>query len=222
MQTKPFTRSLPLALAILFAALGLGMAGAESPKLYLSLNSLYGMAADRQHIRDFGAAYEAPLGGGFTAVARARFLRVEQPDDYAKENERKDNVYANTYPSTYRVWGFQGALRLHPWEWMPGFFSEALLGYKQIRGTDPHPTPAWSMDGITGGPGVADFTNHAFEAAMGFGYSWEVKRMRLALGFAFGPEFLFRRSTLADGSRQSSGDVMDLLRFNQFEAGFAF
>jgi hypothetical protein len=105
---------------------------------------------------------------------------------------------------------------------MPGFFSEALLGYKYIRGSNPEPSHWWSMHGIAVGPDVADFANHAFEAAVGFGYLWEVKRMRVALGFAFGPEFLFRESTLADGSRQSSGDILDLLRFNQFEAGFAF
>lgn len=222
MQTRSFIRSSTPTLLLVAAAWGPGTAGAEPPKVYLSLNSLYGMAADRKHVRDFGAAWEAPVGGGFTAVARTRFLRVEQPDDHGKETERKDNVYANTFPSTYRIWGFQGALRRHPWEWMPGFFSEALLGYKHIRGTDPHPTIGWSMDGITGGPRVGSFTNHAFEAAVGFGYSWEVKRMRVALGFAFGPEFLLRQSTLADGSRRSSGDVLELLRFNQLEAGFAF
>lgn len=222
MQTRRSTSTLPSALTILAIACGPGTAGADAPKVYLSLNSLYGMAADRKHVRDFGAAWEAPLGGGYTAVARTRFLRVEQPDDPGKETERKDNVYANTFPSTYRIWGFQGALRRHPWEWMPGFFSEALLGYKYIRGGDPHPYPGWSVDGLTGEPGVGAFANHAFEAAVGFGYAWEVKRMRVALGFAFGPEFLYRRSTLADGSRRASGDVLDLLRFNQFEAGFAF
>jgi hypothetical protein len=212
--------SLPWARLILMAAYGYGMAGAESPKLYLSLNSLYGMAADRHHVRDFGAAWEAPVGGGFTAVARSRYLRVEQRE--SGEVERKDNVYANTFPSTYRIWGFQGALRRHPLEWMPGFFSEALLGYKYIHGANPEATPGWSMDGFTIGPGVGAYSNHAFEAALGFGYLWEVKRMRFALGFAFGPEFLYRESALADGSRQSSGEILDLLRFNQFEAGFAF
>ena len=221
MQTQPFAFSLPGALAFLAAAWGHGTAGAESPKLYLGLNSLYGMAADRKHVRDFGAALEAPVGGGFTAVARTRYLRVEQAG-YEHEDERKDNVYANTFPSTYRVWGFQGALRRHPWEWMPGFFSEALLGYKYIRGANPQPFPGWSMDGNTIGPDVGAFTNHAIEAAGGFGYLWEVKRMRVALGFAFGPELLFRESTLADGLRQSSGEILDLLRFNHLEAGFAF
>lgn len=222
MQTRPFAFSLPGAVMILAAAWGPGMAGAEPPKVYLSLNSLYGMAADRKHVRDFGAAWEAPVGGGFTAVARMRYLRVVQPDGYGEVAERKDNIYANAFPSTYRIWGFQSALRRHPWEWMPGFFSEALLGYKYIRGADPRPSAGWSMDGIASGPGVGGFTNQSFEAAVGFGYLWEMKRMRVALGFAFGPEFLFRESILADGTRQSSGEILDLLRFNQFEAGFAF
>lgn len=222
MQIRPFAFSLPGVLLILSASWGQGMAGDPSPKVYLSLNSLYGMAVDRKHVRDFGAAWETPVGRGFTAVARSHYLRVEQPEDFGELDERKDNVYANTFPSTYRIWGFQGALRRYPWEWMPGFFSEALLGYKYIRGADPLPSKGWSMDGFTSGPGVGAFTNQAFEAAVGFGYLWEAKRMRVALGFAFGPEFLFRESILADGTTQSSGEILDLLRFNQLEAGFAF
>jgi hypothetical protein len=163
------------------------------------------MAADRQHIRDFSAAFEMPVGRGVSAVARGRYLRVKQ--DQHDENERRDNVYATTFPSRYRLLGFQSALRMRPWDWMEGFFSEALFGYKNIRGVD--------LD-------AASFDNHAFEAAVGFGYIWEAKRMRFALGFAFGPEFLFRNNTFADGSRQSSGEILDLLRFNQFEVGYAF
>jgi hypothetical protein len=193
---------------------------AEPAQAYFSLNSLYGMAADRQHIRDFGAAFEMPMGRGVSAVARGRYLRVKQ--EPWNETERRDNVYADMFPSRYQIAGVQAALRLRPWEWMEGFFSEALLGYKQIRGGDPEPRPVPSFEGYTGAPGVASFTNHAFEAALGFGYMWEMKRMRVALGFAFGPEFLVRNDKLTDGSSRSTGEILDLLRFNQFEVGYAF
>jgi hypothetical protein len=196
-----------------------GAAAAESPQVYYSLNSLYGMASDRRHIMDVGAAWEMPAGKGFTAVTRARYLRVKQ-EVYA-EDERKDNIYANTFPSTYRVLGIQTALRLHPWEWMPGFFSEALLGYKNITGGDWEPAPGEYFD-ESFGDGIVSYENHALETAIGFGYLWEMKRMRFALGFAFGPEFLFRDSRLESGDRRTSVEVLDLLRFNQFEIGLAF
>ena len=206
---------------ILFPAfLLLTMARGETSQLYLSINSLYGTADDRKHIQDFGAAWEAPVADGLTAVARGRYLWVKQQEWH--EDERKDNVYANGFPATYTVLGFQAALRLRPWEWMPGFFTEALLGYKSIIGRFPEASLGWSMDQWDAGPDADAFANHALETAVGFGYLWEWKRLRGALGFAFGPEFLFRDSEYADGTRASSFEVLDLLRFNQLEIGYAF
>ena len=206
---------------ILFPALLLlTMARGETSQLYLSLNSLYGTADDRKHIQDYGAAWETPVAEGLTAVARGRYLWVKQKEWH--EDERKDNVYANGFPATYTVLGFQAALRLRPWEWMPGFFTEALLGYKHIDGRFPE--ASWNLfEPVGGGNAEADaFANHALETAVGFGYLWEWKRLRGALGFAFGPEFLFRNSAYADGTRTSSSEVLDLLRFNQLEIGCAF
>jgi hypothetical protein len=191
----------------------------ERPQVYLSLNSLYGTASDRRHIRDFGGACEMPVGKTWTAVARFRYLNVEQEE--WNERERADNVYANTFPSEYRVLGFQSALRRHPWEWMPGFFAEAVLGYKLITGGSEAESGTF-MSGPAFGSNVASYTNHAFETAIGFGYLWEFKRLRVALGYAFGPEFLFRNSRHEDGTTQASSEALELLRFNHLEAGFAF
>jgi hypothetical protein len=215
MRTAFYALAIPTLLLIPSAR-----AGDETSQVYLSLNSLYGTAQDRQHIKDFGAAWEMPVGRNFTAVARARYLWVKQ-DDWDEE-ERKDNVYANGFPATYTIIGFQAALRRHPWEWMPGFFAEALLGYKQILGAYPDAAQAMAMDGWSRGPDTQSFANHALETAVGFGYLWEMRRLRVALGFAFGPEFLFRNSVLADGARESSSEVLDLLHFNQLEIGYAF
>ncbi|GEM_PF-4386841 len=205
--------------AVWFILFLLGSALAESHKLYVSLNSLYGTASDGGHIRDFGAAWETPMAFDFTVVARFRYLSVKQ--EAWNEEDRNDNIYANTFPAAYRVLGFQASLRSHPWEWMPGFFSEALVGYKNITGGSSDASAGWAMDVFSMGPKMSSFTNHAFESAIGFGYQWELGRLRFDLGFAFGPEFLFRNSVYADGTRQSSDEVVDMLRFNQFEIGVA-
>ncbi|MEO6094450.1 MAG: hypothetical protein ABIW76_01820 [Fibrobacteria bacterium] len=191
----------------------------ERPKVYCSLVSLYGTASDRRHIRDFGGAFEMPAGETWTAVARFRYLNVEQEE--WNEQERGDNVYANSFPSEYRVLGFQAALRRHPWEWMPGFFAEALLGYKRISGGATSAMETF-MDGPAFGSNVTTYTNHALETAIGFGYLWEMKRLRIALGYAFGPEFLFRNSRYNDGTTQASSELLELLRFNQLEVGYSF
>lgn len=213
------------ALASIMMATAVGAAGEppypriERPKAYCSLTSLYGTASDRRHIRDFSGAYEMPVGGSWTALARFRYLNVEQEE--WNERERADNIYANTFPSEYRVLGFQAALRRHPWEWMPGFFAEAVLGYKRITGGAEAGTGTY-MNGPAFGSNAASYTNHAFETAIGFGYLWEVKRLRVALGYAFGPEFLFRNSVYTDGTTGGSSEVLELLRFNQLEIGYAF
>jgi hypothetical protein len=160
-----------------------------------------------------------PLGKTWTAVARFRYLNVEQEE--WNERERADNVYANAFPSEYRVLGFQSALRRHPWEWMPGFFAEAVLGYKRITGSSQAASGTF-MSGPAFGSSIASYTNHAFETAIGFGYLWEFQRLRIALGYAFGPEFLFRNSRYEDGTTRTSSEALELLRFNQLEAGFAF
>jgi hypothetical protein len=195
---------------------------AETSNIYYSLNSLYGSTFDHRHIRDVGAAWEQPLKGGYSAVARFRYLKVSQ--DAWNEDERDDNVYANIFPATYRLLSFQSALRRHPWEWMPGFFTEAMLGYKHIEGENRDASPGWAFDGFSGGTGTdtESFSNHAFETGVGFGYLWELKRMRFALGFVFGPELLVRNSVSVDGAKSTSSEIVDLLRFNQFEVGLAF
>ena len=196
----------------------LGCAMADSPNVWLSLNSLYGTAADQRHVRDLGAAWEQPLGKGFSLVNRFHYLKVRQ--DPLAERKRSDNVYANSFPSRYRLLGFQAALRRHPWEWMPGFFCEALAGYKRIDGGYAEADGEESY--FRWVSGEESFLNQGFEIAAGFGYLWEWKRMRLSLGFKFGPEWLFRSSVYGDGSRIAGMDVLEFLRFNDLEAGIAF
>jgi hypothetical protein len=193
---------------------------AEAPGLSFSLPSLYGSVSDYKHIRDVGAAWEIPVRESASAILRIRYLRLEQ--DEWPEDERGDNIYANVFPSTYRVLGFQTALRRYPWEWMPGFYSEALLGYKRITGkSHRYPSLAWFENGVPESE-IRSFANDAFEAALGFGYQWRLKRMRTTLGFAFGPELIYRSSRLAGGGREAAREFTDMLRFNQLEMGLAF
>jgi hypothetical protein len=209
------------AASVLGAATGhCSASAAETPNVYYSLNSLYGTAFDHRHVRDAGAAWEMPLRRGYTAVTRFHYLQVEQ--DPWNEQERDDNVYANTFPATYRLLGFQAALRRHPWEWMPGFYAEAMMGYKKIDGENPDRSPGFGWGDIMPFSEMETFSNHAFETGIGFGYLWELKRMRFTLGFVFGPELLLRNSVSFDGKRASSSEIVDLLRFNQFEVGLGF
>lgn len=188
--------------------------------VYADLRSAYGTALDRSHVLGYGAALEAPLGEGISAVARGRFLRVDQPA--WGEEKRSEDAYTDAFPARYRVYGVQAALRAYPWEWLPGFFAEALLGYKRITGFIPNASPGWAADGWVSGPDIESFSNQAYEAAIGYGYRWSWGPMRASLGFAFGPEIVLRTSRFAgDGGRRAT-DVSDLLRFNALELGCAF
>ena len=57
---------------------------------------------------------------------------------------------------------FQGALRRLPWEWVPGFHAEAVLGYKRIDGEARGSTKPRDF-AFSNGNGLEFFTNHAFE-----------------------------------------------------------
>jgi hypothetical protein len=197
---------------------------APCPGVYLALNSLYSSVTEHRNIRDIGLAWEQPILGSLSIILRYRYLRLRQ--DAWNEKERNDNVYASTYPASYRISGFQAALRRYPWEWMPGFYAEALIGYKRISGREND----WSGGPSTGhigpeglylGSEIAAFENDAYESAIGAGYQWKFKRLRITLGLAFGPELLIRNDRAFDGGRESSHDFTGLLRFNHLEAGIA-
>lgn len=191
---------------------------ADGWQIYLDLRSAYRTALERPSVLGYGGTLEAPLKEGITAVARARYLRVDQRD--WDEEERGEDAYVDAFSAAYQVYAFQAALRIYPWEWLPGFFSEALMGYKRIISGTPAASPGWS-EWVTE-PGVPSFENHAYEAALGYGYRWSWGPLRASLGFAFGPELVFRTSRLAGGDVRTVRDFSDLLRFNALEIGCGF
>lgn len=205
-----------------------GIIGAwEPPEIYLSLNSLYGTAADFRHTADAGLTLEE-TAYGFSYLARLHYRQAREDHRYSGD---QDILIGDLDYADMRSFGFQTALRRHPFEWMPGFFTEALIGYENIRARSRYepwnPPEEWDMslemyrNSIP--YQVRSTQNHTVQTGAGFGYVWEFARARVSLGFVLGSEFLFRNSALATGKVERSHDMIgSLLRFNQLEMGYAF
>jgi hypothetical protein len=177
---------------------------AAGPNLYYDVGSAYRTLHKVYHASAWGGAVEIPWGEKLSWVARARYLQVAQ-DPWQDANMAED-FYAEGYPARYRLAGAQASLRVFPWEWMPGFFAEGLLGGKRIEGSFE------TRQGFAD-PYAESYTTYALETAVGAGYRWSWGPLRTSVGLAFGPEFVFR------GGRQT--DYTDLLRFNALEIGCA-
>ncbi len=199
----------PLVLLLLAAGPSPAVAG---PQIYLDLGSVYRSYQKEAHASGWGAAVEHPWREKLAWVVRGRYLSVAQ--DQWRDANLAEDFYAEGYPASYRMAGAQASLRIYPWEWMPGFFAEGLLGGKRITGTMPGPG-AMSYEPVGGELryGYVSFTNYAVETAVGVGYRWSWSRLRIAAGLAFGPEFVFRG--------EGGTDYTDLLRFNALEIGCA-
>jgi hypothetical protein len=194
--------------------------GYAGPAAYIDMPSVWNSAVDRGHTRAFGFGLEVPWGERYAAIARAHSLHVRQGP--YEELDRADAFYASGNPQTFWMWGFQAAGRAYPWEWLPGFFAEAIGGYKGAVGRNPDASPGGGGE-VTRPAEVRSFKTQAYSVGAGFGYRWIWGPSRIALGFAFGPEWVFRKGKDADGGFRTQRDMGDdLLRFNSLELGFAF
>ena len=187
----------------------------ELPKFYFSLNSLYKTASDYRAHKEFGASIEL---AGFPQYYSTARLEIWDDKRYALRE---------------KGFGLQTSLRRYPSAEIPGFFGEALLGYKLLEGANPNAGPyhdcCLGEGGFEGGkPDAANYKNHYAEAGFGFGYRLNWSRVQFIASFIFGPQILFRNSTLWGGAEESAVELQPnelaggLLRFNQFEMGYAF
>ncbi len=191
-----------------------------APSIFIDLPAVWNSAVDRAHTRSFGAAVEIPWAERYSAVARAHTLHVRQ-GPYS-ELDRTDAFYALGNPRTFLMWEFQASGRMYPWEWLPGFYVEGLTGYKRAEGRDPD--AAAGMGGeIIQAAEIRTFKTQAFGIGAGFGYRWIWGHSRIALGFAFAPEWVRREGKYADGGWGRKTDFSDdMLRFNSLELGLGF
>jgi hypothetical protein len=191
-----------------------------APAAYIDLPAVWNSAVDRSHTRAFGVGLEIPWGERYAAIARARSLHVRLGPN--EELDRADAVYALGNPQTFWMWEFQAAGRTYPWEWLPGFFAEALGVYKWAMGRNPDATPGGGGE-IHREAEVRSFTTRAYLVGAGFGYRWIWGPTRIVLGFAFGPEWVLREGKAADGGFRSGRDMGDdFMRFNSLEFGIGF
>jgi hypothetical protein len=191
-----------------------------APAAYIDIPAIWNSAVDRSHTRAFGIGVEIPWCERYAAIARAHSLHVRQGP--YEDFDGAGAFYALGNPKTFWMWEFQASARTYPWEWLPGFFAEALGGYKWALGRNPDASSG-SGAGIHRPAEIRSFTTRAYAVGAGFGYRWIWGPSRLVLGFAFGPEWVFREGKDADGGLRPQRDMGDdLLRFNSLEAGFGF
>lgn len=191
-----------------------------APSFYVDMPAAWSSAVDHAHTRAFGAGLEIPFAGRHAAVARGSFLHVKQTP--WSQDDRSDRFFGMGIPLDYRLWMFQAAWRIYPWEWLPGFYAEALAGCKRGVGENPLAAPSVHSE-IRISAEVRSFATWAWEGGIGFGYAWTWAPTRIVLGFAFGPEWIRRGGRDADGNEVHADDWdTSLLRFNSLELGLAF
>jgi hypothetical protein len=196
--------------------------GNRQPRLHASTLSLYGTAADYERTLDLRLALEWPLSDRNSAVAglRRRTFRQASPehgDGFDREG-----------------WGFEAALRRHPWEWMPGFFVQGIMAWERsiarnLRPSDqpnriPHTVHVY-YDGT-----VRRIDRTAFEGGFGFGYAWTLGRVSLEWQGLFGPAIWQDEARYywkdPEGVGQSFldryGNWSEFLRFRDLRIGYRF
>jgi hypothetical protein len=198
--------------------------GDRRPRLSLSPLSAYGMAADFDRAVDLGFALERPVSDRNSALLGIRhktFMPASASDG--------DGFSRSS-------WGVEAAFRRHPWDWMPGFFFQALfaleagraenLAYDPVPRGYQHALSAFSELDET----VLRVDRRAYEGGLGYGYVWSLGRVAVELQGIFGPigreDTAHARWTRYDGAtgqaRQRTGWTGELIRFRDLRVGLVF
>lgn len=195
----------------------------RSLRLQASVLSLYGTASDYRRTLDFRAALEWPLSDRSSVLGGLRRNRhdakgAEGPDSYRESG-----------------WGIEAAFRRHPWEWMPGFFIQALAAMERSEARNPAHDPdaqVWWPNNMAYGYD-ATLTHRVrivYEGGLGYGYAWSLGRLSMEWQGILGPrawsETAYATRAQSDGSRarfrQWAGDWDSFFRFRDLRIGVRF